>query len=864
MAGEIQAAAPTRASWRRDRVLIAGTAIAVLYLAGFALVAILAGSDGFDSMLVGDVLYLVPFLYAAVPLIAAAVRGTGRQRMFWLLVALGGLLWLAGEAYLVIGELVMGRPLGFPSPAEIFFVAVYPPLVGAVILGFPVALRVRAFRGVVDASIVAVLIGCLAYELVIPQVTGGSRMQAVVGVVYVAGDAMLVALVALMALWSGVRVSLPIALVWAAICIGACADLGYAAASAAPERFNLNVVSIGWLAEVSLCGIAALIALRRPVQPASAPLVVRDHGLALVLVALVSAAAMLVATIISADPRPGVIGVAAFLILAGLLRLWLKVLEDDAVLREAGQARVPPQSGLARLRSLSAGVRLSAFLVLALGFLAVLGAAAVAFAIDVRTQTDETPGLAASDEAQALATLVIVAAATFYVVVIPLVVAALVKLRRQAQFDELTGVANRRSFERRIARELRERRPFALVLLDLDRFKEVNDTLGHASGDAVLREVAARLSAMAGAGGLVGRMGGDEFAVLLPGVYEGTVARRTAERLRASLDEPIRIDDASIEITASAGVSRYPADANENVALFRRADAALYASKEQGAGAVLYHPERHRQSHPGLAVATELRRAMSLEGELVLHYEPQIDIRSRTPVAVEALLRWNHPDRGLMPPLTFVPIADRAGLMPDLTSWVLRRALTDVRDWHRRGLTLSVAVNLAGTNLVDPRLAGEVRRLLDTYGVDPSALLLEITQTELTELTEQPEAKVTVEKLRAAGVRLALDDYGTDFASLRRLRALPVSQLKIDKTFVEHLATGTHDEHIVASTIRLAHEMGMTVVAEGVEEESALEALASMECDLAQGHLFSAPLAADAVPVWVEEQVAGRAGRAPR
>jgi diguanylate cyclase (GGDEF)-like protein len=411
----------------------------------------------------------------------------------------------------------------------------------------------------------------------------------------------------------------------------------------------------------------------------------------------------------------------------------------------------------------------------------------------------------------------------------------------QALHDALTGMPNRLLFQDRIETALHSRGdlPSAVMLIDLDHFKEINDTLGHHAGDVLLQEVAARLSGELGERGTVARLGGDEFGVLLPGIERPGDATIVAQRLLAHLREPFLIDGLTLEVDASIGIACYPAHGEDVEQLNQRADIAMYAAKEGGRGYVMFEPQLDRYSPRRLALAGALRQAIA-DGEIVLYFQPKADLSNGRIVGVEALARWQHPELGLIGPTEFVPIAEQTGLIGPLTSHVLDQALRQVREWHDGGLELSVAVNLSARSFLDAQLAAEIPLLLEHRGVDARFLELEITESML--MIDPGRAKATLDRLSSIGLTLSVDDFGTGYSSLANLKRLPVNGIKIDKSFVMDMAHDPSDAAIVRSTIELAHNLGLRVVAEGVENRESWRRLREQGCDLAQGFHVSRPL----------------------
>jgi diguanylate cyclase len=414
---------------------------------------------------------------------------------------------------------------------------------------------------------------------------------------------------------------------------------------------------------------------------------------------------------------------------------------------------------------------------------------------------------------------------------------------RLALHDPVTELPNRILFVDRVQQALlgarRESTVVALLLLDLDRFKEVNDTLGHHQGDLLLAKVAARLRGLLRTTDSCARLGGDEFALCLPGLSGADGALAAARRLREALAEPFELGGISLAVEASIGVALFPEHGGDAETLIQHADVAMYLAKEAGADCELYASERDRSSPERLALVAALRDAIESD-QLVLHYQPKLRPADGTVIGVEALVRWRHPQRGLIPPADFIPIAERTGLYRPLTHWVLGQALRQAAAWRAQGRVLSVAVNLSARSLLDPELPQTVAALLREHDVEPARLELEITETTL--MADADRAQELLAALRELGVRISLDDFGVGYSSLAYLKHLPVDAIKIDRSFVLAMDEDAADAAVVRSTIALAHNLGLTAVAEGVECEAALRQLAELGCDLAQGFHMSRPL----------------------
>jgi diguanylate cyclase (GGDEF)-like protein len=420
------------------------------------------------------------------------------------------------------------------------------------------------------------------------------------------------------------------------------------------------------------------------------------------------------------------------------------------------------------------------------------------------------------------------------------------RLRHQALHDALTDLPNRSLLHRRAARALRGDDPAAMLLIDLDRFKEVNDTLGHDHGDALLVEVSQRLQAALRRDDTLARLGGDEFAVLVCGAPDRAAVVELAGRLQDALRRPFALRGVAVELEASIGVAFYPEHGETAGALLQRADVAMYDAKRGRRGVATYAPDRDPYSADRLGLLAELRRAIEHD-ELVLHYQPKVSLSTGELTGVEALVRWQHPSRGLLGPDEFVPLAERTGAVADLTRWVVDRALEQHCAWREQGIDLPVAVNLAAANIVDVTLPGAVARLLKRHDVAGGRLECEIS--EHTVMADPVRASDVLAALRKLGVRLSLDDFGTGHSSLSYLKKLPLDEVKIDRSFVAGMAEDENDAVIVRSTIDLARNLGLEVVAEGVETETIMHGLADLRCDTAQGFYISRPLPADTLDV---------------
>ena len=425
----------------------------------------------------------------------------------------------------------------------------------------------------------------------------------------------------------------------------------------------------------------------------------------------------------------------------------------------------------------------------------------------------------------------------------------------EARTDDLTGLANRRAFLEAVdARVAQGQGEFSVVLLDLDRFKEINDSLGHLVGDRLLAEVGARLKAGMRQGDVLARLGGDEFAILLDN-STAAAARNIAERLRLDLQHVFVDEGVTLYSDASCGVAAWPEAASTLGGLLQRADIAMYDAKRDRLGTVVYAPADETDLSEPLRLVEELRTAL-VDDQLVLYFQPKLDLRTGSMPGVEALVRWRHPERGLLSPDEFLPQAERYGLMRQLTTCVLSLALDQVQEWQRAGLETTVAVNISASNLLDIELPDQIRTLLTVRNLRPDCLMLEVTETTL--MIDPERAAELLGRLQTIGVRISIDDYGTGYSSLARLRELAVNELKLDRSFLTGLGHDARAGAIVRSTVELAHSLGLTLVAEGIETEESERILRGLACDQGQGYHFARPMPAQELVKWIADRGTGR------
>jgi diguanylate cyclase (GGDEF)-like protein len=458
--------------------------------------------------------------------------------------------------------------------------------------------------------------------------------------------------------------------------------------------------------------------------------------------------------------------------------------------------------------------------------------------------------------------LLVFGLALLYAVLFRIVKKASQRLSRQAAENEhialhdgLTDLPNRTLFHDRIEQAIlsaeRESTTLGVLLIDVDRFKEVNDTLGHRSGDLLLQQIGARIQATVRESDTVARLGGDEFGVLLPKLVDRRSASSVADKVRKDLERSFMVKGLVLDVEASMGIALYPEHGADAETLIQHADVAMYTAKEEHSHLEFYAVKHDQYSPSRLALLGELRRGLQ-ERELVLHYQPKADVQSAEIKGVEALVRWQHPTRNLLMPMEFVPLAEHTGLMRPFTLYVLDEALKQCDEWRQSGLRLRMAVNLSVRNLQDEQFPEDVARLLGKWGIPAKWLELEITESAF--MTDPTRAMAILDRLSFMGVRLSLDDFGTGHSSLSYLQRLPVNEVKIDRSFVMNMATDENDATIVRATIELGRNLGLETVAEGVETPQIWDQLGALGCDMAQGYYLTRPVPASELWTWLESR----------
>ena len=426
------------------------------------------------------------------------------------------------------------------------------------------------------------------------------------------------------------------------------------------------------------------------------------------------------------------------------------------------------------------------------------------------------------------------------------------ELEHKALFDDLTGLPNRALFFDRLGQAAvkygNEQKPFSIAILDLDRFKEINDTRGHHVGDLLLKHVAKNINASMRRTDTVARMGGDEFAMLLPGVTAFD-AEFIVRKILKTINQRVTIEGVLVDSSCSLGIASYPEHAEDIQSLLLKADIAMYAAKRANVGYRVYTPDIEIVAARNLELQHELRHAIE-NGQLQLHYQPKISHHTGCIMGAEALVRWKHPERGLIPPDEFIPQAEACGLIQPLALWVLQEALRQIAQWHEAGYEFTVSVNLSTRNLLDGDLPARIAKLLVAHHCKAEWLVLEITESAV--MVEPARALETLTRLNKMGIQLSLDDFGTGYSSLAYLKKLPVSEIKIDKSFIKDMEVDANDTVIVRSTISLGHNLGMKVVAEGVENVEIWDLLSALGCDASQGFYMSRPVTASVLDEWLK------------
>jgi diguanylate cyclase (GGDEF)-like protein len=422
----------------------------------------------------------------------------------------------------------------------------------------------------------------------------------------------------------------------------------------------------------------------------------------------------------------------------------------------------------------------------------------------------------------------------------------------QALHDSLTGLPNRMLFQQRLAAAIDDARErdgrIAVMLMDLDHFKEVNDTLGHHFGDQLLKEIGPRLSTVLRDGDMMARLGGDEFGVLLPDLPEDEVAFSIARRLLEELQEPVSVEGLALDVSGSLGIAIFPTQSRDAESLLRRADVAMYAAKEAGGGYEVYTPEMDQHNPSRLTLVSQVRPAIE-RGEFEMYYQPKVRLSDGRVAGAEALIRWNHPERGMVSPDEFIPLVEKTVLLSPLTTYVMEHVMRQWRVWADEGTPIPIAINLSPRSLLDRQLPDQVAALLERFAMPPAYLRLELTESFL--MADSGRSNAVLHELARTGLSLSIDDFGTGYSSLSHLKALPIDEIKVDRSFVMDMNEDGNDYMIVRATVDLGKNLGLRVVAEGVEDRETFDRLGDFGCDEAQGYYISRPMPLDEFGRWL-------------
>ncbi|HZQ77247.1 MAG TPA: EAL domain-containing protein [Acidimicrobiia bacterium] len=842
-------------------------------------------------------LTIVPFVAAVACVRRAWLRSAGAMRWSWMLLGGSCAAWGVGQLIWTVYETGFGREVPFPSWADAGYLMAVP-LAAAGLIVMPAATQTIAgrLRIVLDGVMVAVALFCTSWILVLGPLfaAGGDGLLAtVLSLAYPVGDVVTITMLIfaiLRARLGGEAGRQPLYLIGLGLTAIALSDSAFVYLTSQTSYGSGSFIDIGWFVGFAVLFVAA----RRPER--AAPRAHEEHGLRSISSLTIAYAPVVVMAVtvllqhLIGETLDGPAEAAAMAVLLLIvLRQVLTLRENFALVRNLEERVESRTSELRRgeerfrslvqnssdvvtiadadgtIRYLSPSVRR----VFGYEYRDLLGTSLAAL-IAPKQRGDFREALwqsAVEPGGPTVGEFLVVdsggrvrpAEITITNLIDDPNVGGLVlntrdigdqkrlqdELSHQAFHDSLTGLANRALFKDRVEHALlrtrRRRRPLAVLFLDLDRFKAINDSFGHASGDALLTAVSQRLSGCVRAEDTVARLGGDEFAVLVENLAGDAELELVAERIRDTFREPIVIDGRELVVAASVGIALSHTGDETADDLLRNADLAMYRAKSGGGGARLYHPEMHAGIIERLELESDLRHALARE-ELYLVYQPIVDLATGRVSGAEALLRWQHPVRGVVSPVEFIPVAESTGLIVPIGEWVLRQACRDARRWSDLpgGEQLSVSVNLSGRQLQTSELASVVPQALLEAGLAPERLMLEMTESVM--IDGDDETLAVLHELRRLGLRLGLDDFGTGYSSLSYLHRFPIDVIKIDRSFVERL-TGEGDEASLAdSIVRIAHGLRVTTVAEGIEDRAQLRALQTMGCDHGQGYHFARPM----------------------
>jgi diguanylate cyclase (GGDEF)-like protein/PAS domain S-box-containing protein len=878
--------------FRRAAVAVA---CGIVALAGWSLVA---KTSAYAATAVSDVTTLLAMLVLAVAGIGAALRATGaRRRLHLALLGLAGAAWAGGETVRSVYELLLRRDAPFPSAADAGFLAFVPLVAVATLLlpEAPAGLRNRV-RVALDGALIGGALLFLSWSTVLGPAYrkgGENPLAALIAVAYPVADLVLATIALSVLTRMRGRDRAPALCLVGGLLAFVVADSAFAVLSMDGTYRSGSVTDAGWVAGALLMAFAAI-------APVSRNVVRRDEQpgralTALPYVPLVFAAVIAFWSGIARDGLGGTettIGAAVVVLVAA--RQLLGVSDNARLTRTLAAAMADAQQREEHYRALVQGssdvlticdrdgtVRfISPAVYRVFGFMPddLVGTqlADLVHPEDLLRVTNEVAGVVASPGRPVLVECRYRHADGHWLNVEALVsndldhpnIAGLVfntrdvserkelerQLTHQAFHDPLTGLANRLLFRDRVRHALalraRSHTPLAVLFLDLDGFKAINDSLGHGVGDRLLGSVAARLQSVVRPGDTVARLGGDEFAVLLEDLEGLHVAQQIAARFIDELQTSFNLVGHEVFVGASAGIA-LAAPEDDADELLRNADLAMYRAKAMGKGRCeVFEPDMHAAALERMEIEGDLRHAV-VRGELRLYYQPIVELATGRVTGVEALLRWQHPTRGLVSPLDFIDVAEESGLIVPVGRWVLSEACRQVARWQRdTGLPLRLSVNISARQLQAPRLAEHVARTLRSTGVRPNDLVLEITESMLVDDAERTIGKLHL--LRELGVKLAIDDFGTGYSSLNYLRRLPVDVLKIDRSFVQGIGTESELTALTGAIVGIGRDLGLDTVAEGIEEQGQLDALRAMGCVLGQGYLYARPLPADELAALLE------------
>ena len=846
---------------------------------------------------------------AAAACVFAALRHHGRTRVAWALIGISAFCWGAGEVVWSYYELLLGQQGPFPSFADLGYLLAVPLAIAGV-LYFPSAPSRAASlaRAILDGLLIAGSLLVISWSTVLGAVyrsSSGDLLSQLIGLAYPAGDVVIATMLCILAARAPRSARLPLYLLAGGLLANLLADSGFAYLTTTGQYGAGSVVDVGWAAGYLLIAIAALQAATRPAllaQHAGPP-----GRVGLLLPYLPVASAAVVAAIQEASPGdldPVIFWSLLVVIALVVIRQFLTLNDNLGLNRELEANAAALAKGQEHFRSLvqnsSDVITLigrdgaiqyqSASIERILGYREgqligkpfgelvhpddqtqvlhkieeAINIVGPPIAIECRVRRDDDSYCPAEVTITNLLELPAVRGLVLNMRDVSERKALEEKLTHQAFHDSLTNLPNRAAFRIHLDHALTadtERR-IAVLFLDLDDFKSVNDTLGHEMGDQLLVAVGARIASTLRPGDTVARLGGDEFAVLLRNMEDEQIAYRVADRITRQLAPPFAIGGKEITMHASIGIAGLVSGQEAADDLIRNADVAMYIAKSKGkARYVEYEASLASAALERMELEYDMQAALN-EKQFVVHYQPVVILESGAIHSVEALVRWNHPQRGMLYPATFISIAEQSGMIVELGRWVLQQAARDGRRWQVRypgNPAMQVSVNLSGRQLQRPELVSEVMEAIDAAGLDPQSLILELTESVLMADTE-PVAQ-TLQELRSRGIRLALDDFGTGYSSLGHLRDFPVDILKMDRSFVSGIGSGLADGAILRAMIGLANSLGLMTIGEGIERQEQLAALNAMGCNAGQGFYLSKPLNHDAMDDLLATCIQSASGR---